>query len=43
MMDARTAALDELKAKLEAMDLAELKQLLGFIAGVNAGSAANAA
>ena len=43
MKDARTAALDELKEKLEAMDLAELKQLLGFIAGVNAGSAANAA
>ena len=43
MMEARTAALDELKEKLEAMDLAELKQLLGFIAGVNAGSAANAA
>ena len=43
MTDARTAALDELKEKLEAMDLAELKQLLGFIAGVNAGSASNAA
>ena len=43
MKDARTEALDELKEKLEAMDLAGLKQVLGFIAGVNAGSAANAA
>ncbi len=43
MKDARTEALDELKAKLDAMDLAGLKQVIGFIAGVNAGSAANAA
>lgn len=43
MTDARTEALDELMAKLEAMDLAGLKQVIGFIAGVNAGSAVNAA
>lgn len=40
MRDARTEAMEELKAKIANMDLAELKQVLGFIAGVNAAEAA---